>query len=279
MPFSENGGMVPDVLVNPHVLPGRMTVSWLVEMFTGRVDGMSGTRSDASAHRPASENVDMFIDQLREMGYNTEGTETFIDGRTGELLEIELFAGPSYFTQLKHMIMDKFQSRGPHGARDVVTGEAVKGRSKIGGSAIRFGGMEGDASLAHGAAAFVTERLRDAGGSYHAVFCIDCGYLVSYRLTPATYVCNYCHGNNFGQTIIPFSFKYITQILTAGNMLLRCYFGENKLDDKGLSYLEELDEPEIHDEESSDKDDDENLGFYEDDDEFYEDEDDYETAE
>lgn len=134
MPFTESG-TTPDIIVNPHAIPGRMTMEYLLEMFTGKVAALTGERINATPYDKF--NLDLFFSMLTYLGYDRSGNEKMISGTTGEYLDVDIFIGPAYFQALKHHVVDKYQARGGSGGVKALTHQPVGGRSKGGG--IRFG--------------------------------------------------------------------------------------------------------------------------------------------
>ena len=150
LPFSESG-MVPDIIFNPHGFPSRMTIGMMIESMAGKAGAMQGKYLDASpfVFNESNTAIDYFGELLQKSGYNYFGEETFYSGTDGREMKAQIFFGIVYYQRLRHMISDKFQVRGT-GPVDSTTMQPVKGRKKGGG--IRFGEMERDSLIAHGAA-------------------------------------------------------------------------------------------------------------------------------
>jgi len=183
MPFSD-AGMVPDVIINPHAFPSRMTIGMLVESMAGKAGACGGAFQDATPFRfdETHRVVDYFGDQLRRAGYNYYGTETMYSGVTGEPLHAEIYLGVVYYQRLRHMVNDKSQVRST-GPINQLTRQPVKGRKKHGG--IRFGEMERDSLLAHGASFLLRDRLHTSSDRHIALVCRACGSLLSTFSGPA----------------------------------------------------------------------------------------------
>ncbi|PAV66793.1 hypothetical protein WR25_10517 [Diploscapter pachys] len=177
LPFSESG-MVPDIIFNPHGFPSRMTIGMMIESMAGKAAASHGAFYDASPFVFNEENtaIDHFGRYLEKAGYNYYGEETFYSGVDGRQMECQIFFGVVYYQRLRHMIADKFQVRAT-GPVDPITHQPVKGRKKGGG--IRFGEMERDAIIAHGASFVLQDRLLNCSDRDMAYVCRRCGSLLS----------------------------------------------------------------------------------------------------
>ncbi|KAH9939259.1 beta and beta-prime subunits of DNA dependent RNA-polymerase [Epithele typhae] len=177
MPFTESG-MQPDVIINPHAFPSRMTIGMLVESMAGKAGAMHGLAQDATPFQFTEEDtaIEYFGDQLLAAGYNYYGNEPMYSGITGQEFAADIYIGVVYYQRLRHMVLDKFQVR-TTGPIDPVTRQPVKGRKRAGG--IRFGEMERDALIAHGTAFLLQDRLMNCSDYSTAWVCRTCGSLVS----------------------------------------------------------------------------------------------------
>ncbi|KIM75007.1 hypothetical protein PILCRDRAFT_79465 [Piloderma croceum F 1598] len=177
MPFSESG-MQPDIIINPHAFPSRMTIGMLVESMAGKAGAMHGLAQDATPFKFSEEDtaVDYFGQQLLAAGYNYYGNEPMYSGITGEEFAADIYLGVVYYQRLRHMVLDKFQVR-TTGPVDPVTRQPVKGRKRAGG--IRFGEMERDALIAHGTSFLLQDRLMNCSDYSTAWVCRTCGSLIS----------------------------------------------------------------------------------------------------
>uniref|UniRef100_A0A1I7VF12 DNA-directed RNA polymerase subunit beta n=1 Tax=Loa loa TaxID=7209 RepID=A0A1I7VF12_LOALO len=177
MPFSESG-MVPDIIFNPHGFPSRMTIGMMIESMAGKAGAMHGSTYDSSpfVFNEKKTAIDHFGQLLVRAGYNYYGNETMYSGVDGREMEVQIFFGIVYYQRLRHMIADKFQVRST-GPTDPVTLQPVKGRKKGGG--IRFGEMERDAMIAHGAAFTLQDRLFNCSDRDIAHICARCGSMIS----------------------------------------------------------------------------------------------------
>ncbi|KAH8922454.1 beta and beta-prime subunits of DNA dependent RNA-polymerase [Atractiella rhizophila] len=177
MPFSESG-MQPDVIINPHAFPSRMTIGMFVESLAGKSGSLHGIAQDATPFKFNEEDtpLDYFGEQLLKAGYNYYGNEPMYSGVTGEEFAADIYIGVVYYQRLRHMVGDKWQVR-TTGPVDQVTRQPIKGRKKGGG--IRFGEMERDALIAHGTAFLLQDRLMNCSDYATVWACRRCGSLIS----------------------------------------------------------------------------------------------------
>ncbi|KAL0070101.1 hypothetical protein AAF712_002588 [Marasmius tenuissimus] len=177
MPFSESG-MQPDVIINPHAFPSRMTIGMLVESMAGKAGAMHGLAQDATPFKFSEKDtaIDYFGEQLLAAGYNYYGNEPMYSGITGQEFSADIYLGVVYYQRLRHMVLDKFQVR-TTGPVDPLTRQPVKGRKRAGG--IRFGEMERDALIAHGTSFLLQDRLMNCSDYSTAWVCRTCGSLIS----------------------------------------------------------------------------------------------------
>ncbi|KAK5168924.1 DNA-directed RNA polymerase I subunit RPA2 [Saxophila tyrrhenica] len=179
MPFTESG-MQPDVIINPHAFPSRMTIGMFVESLAGKSGALHGLAQDSTPFKfkdKAGETaVEYFGHQLKRSGYNYFGNEPMYSGITGEELAADIYVGVVYYQRLRHMVNDKFQVR-TTGPVTPLTGQPIKGRAKGGG--IRVGEMERDSLLAHGTAFLLQDRLMNCSDYTKAWICKACGSFLS----------------------------------------------------------------------------------------------------
>ena len=160
MPFTMDG-IVPDIIINPHAIPSRMTVAHLIECLTGKIGALKGTFEDASPFN--GRKVDDLMNELKEAGFNSKGNEILISGITGKMIKSQIFMGPTFYQRLKHMVDDKVHARG-RGKRNALTNQPNGGRKSEGG--LRVGEMEKDALNSHGVPYVINERMCVSSDAY-----------------------------------------------------------------------------------------------------------------
>lgn len=171
MPFTREG-VVPDIIINPHAIPSRMTIAHLIECQLSKVSTLRGLEGDATPFTEVT--VDSVSKLLRDHGYQSRGFEIMYNGHTGRKLRAQVFLGPTYYQRLRHMVDDKIHARA-RGPVQILTRQPVEGRARDGG--LRFGEMERDCMISHGAAAFLKERLFEVSDAYRVHVCDICGLM------------------------------------------------------------------------------------------------------
>ncbi|SCU80341.1 LAME_0B02674g1_1 [Lachancea meyersii CBS 8951] len=177
MPFSESG-IQPDIIINPHAFPSRMTIGMFVESLAGKAGALHGTAHDATPWTFSEQDTpaDYFGEQLKDAGYNYHGNEPMYSGATGEELRVDIYIGVVYYQRLRHMVNDKFQVRST-GPVNSLTMQPVKGRKRHGG--IRVGEMERDALIGHGTSFLLQDRLLNCSDYTQTPVCRECGALLT----------------------------------------------------------------------------------------------------
>ncbi len=210
MPFTKDG-ITPDIIMNPHAIPTRMTIGQLLECLLGKVSVLNGHESDATPFTGTQvEDVSEYLKKYYH--YNELGDEIMYNGMTGEQMKVKIFIGPTYYQRLKHMVEDKIHSRST-GPLQILTRQPAEGRSREGG--LRLGEMERDCLLAHGTGQFVKERLLDMSDKFRVYVCKQCGMFVTagnpYK---NIYFCKTCNNStNIAEVHLPYAYKLLTQEL------------------------------------------------------------------
>ncbi|PNS15193.1 DNA-directed RNA polymerase II subunit RPB2 [Sphaceloma murrayae] len=219
MPFTAEG-IVPDLIINPHAIPSRMTIAHLIECLLSKVGALGGSEGDATPFTPVT--ITAISDILREHGYQQRGFELLYHGHTGKKMTAQVFLGPTYYQRLRHMVDDKIHARA-RGPTQILTRQPVEGRARDGG--LRFGEMERDAILAHGACGFLKERLLDVSDAYRVHVCEICGLMTPIvSLKKQQYECRPCKNKTeIAQIILPYAAKLLFQELLSMNVATRMY--------------------------------------------------------
>ena len=227
MPFTKDG-LRPDIILNPHAIPSRMTIAQLKETILGKVLLELGMFGDGTSFGDLD--VKTICNELQRIGYESYGNEVMYNGFTGEQIETSIFIGPVYYQRLKHMVNDKQHSRSI-GPMVNLTRQPAEGRSRDGG--FRIGEMERDVMIAHGMSKFCRERLYDVSDKYSTHVCGKCGMIACYndesmkqtkfaKSDMSIHLCRTC-GNmtDFAKVEIPYAYKLLAQELQTINIVPR----------------------------------------------------------
>ena len=216
MPFTANG-LKPDIIINPHAIPSRMTIAQLKETLLGKVLIEMGLFGDGTSF--GEFDISNIIDKLNDLGYESKGNELMYNALTGEQLTMNIFIGPAFYQRLKHMVNDKQHSRSI-GPMVNLTRQPAEGRSRDGG--LRFGEMERDCMISHGASRFTKGRIYDASDAFSVFVCNKCGLIASFNNKEHIHYCNTCgNRNDFKYVEIPYACKLMFQELITMNIAPR----------------------------------------------------------
>ena len=211
MPWTADG-ICPDIIINPHCLPSRMTINQLMETVLGKAGCMTGEIADATPFTSSSVNVaEEICNKLQMQGFDRTGKEVLYNGKTGQPMG-SVFIGPVYYQRLKHMVSDKMHARA-QGPNTTLTRQPLEGRSRDGG--LRFGEMERDCMIAHGTSRFLQGALCDRSDPYNTPICEVCG-----NFSTSGKNCKGCQTDKVSQINIPYISKLVIQELNS--MLIKC---------------------------------------------------------
>ena len=216
MPFTSSG-IKPDIIINPHAIPSRMTIGQLKETILGKVLLELGLFGDGTSF--GNLHVKEIAKHLQDCGYESKGNDILYNGLTGDQIESSIFIGPAFYQRLKHMVTDKQHSRSI-GPMVNLTRQPAEGRSRDGG--LRFGEMERDCMVSHGASAFTKDRIYNASDKFQVFVCNKCGHISAYNDKVHIHVCKLCNNrSDFAFTKIPYSCKLLFQELQSMNIMPR----------------------------------------------------------
>lgn len=235
MPFGTDGAP-PDIIINPHAIPSRMTVAQLIESLLGKVCCLRGEDGDGTPFNGTR--VEDIAERLAQHGFESRGNEIMYNGITGEPFETVVFVGPTSYQKLRHCVVDKVHARN-RGPRQLITRQPVEGRSRGGG--LRIGEMERDCMLAHGASSVLLERMFYQSDVFDMYVCRHCG-LIAESLSPDAPLTigahrEYCRNcriggpDNIAHVSMPYSAKLLAQELGQLNIAMRFRVQDIKRDE------------------------------------------------
>jgi DNA-directed RNA polymerase II subunit RPB2 len=257
MPFTDDG-IRPDLIINPHALPSRMTIGQIVESLFGKVCTSYGAFGDCTAFQVKGSNYSTYAPLLVEQGFHSSGNQLLYNGMTGDQLEANIYIGPTYYMRLKHMVKDKinYRARGPNTS---LTRQPVQGRANDGG--LRIGEMERDGILGHGMSHFLNESFLVRGDEYYIAVCNKSGAIAIYNESKNLFLSPYADGpinfvNNpdgtqniknlskFGRSFsilrVPYSLKLLIQELQVMNVQMRIITDDNIDQLLSMSYSDNI---------------------------------------
>ena len=216
LPYSESG-VVPDIMINPHAFPSRMTVGQFMESLGGKAASLRGTIVDGSAF--LGEKFESIKGILEKHGFKHSGKETMYDGRTGKKFPADVYMGVVYYQKLHHMVADKIHSRA-RGQVQMLTKQPTEGRARGGG--LRFGEMERDCLIAYGASMMLKDRLLEESDKAEINVCERCGLLAYYDVKQRRFICRVCgEKSKISSIVIAYAFKLLLQEMMSLNVAPR----------------------------------------------------------
>lgn len=220
MPFTKEG-IIPDLILNCHALPSRMTIAQLAECLASKVGAIEGKIIDGTPYNSTDFDINKLPKMLKKLGYGEYGNETLYCGMTGKKIKCEIFIGPTYYNRLKHMTLDKVHGRSS-GPRQALTRQPLEGRAKGGG--LRVGEMEKDSMVAHGLSQFTKERMMECSDITKVYVCDKCGVFATKVIDKNFYTCHNpdCMKDpKISAVTMPHACKLLFQELMSVNILPR----------------------------------------------------------
>lgn len=221
LPYTAEG-MSPDVLINPHAFPSRMTVGMMMESVCGKAASFRGKRFDGSAF--VGEKMDEVKKVMDAHDFKYSGKEIMYDGRTGKAFPVDVFIGVVYYQKLHHMVADKIHARA-RGQVQMLTKQPTEGRARGGG--LRFGEMERDCLIAYGASMILKDRLLDESDKSDIFVCERCGLVAYHDVKQRKYVCRVCGDKaKVSSVSVAYAFKLLLQEMQSLNVAPRLLIKE-----------------------------------------------------
>ena len=210
LPYTADG-ISPDVLINPHAFPSRMTVGMMMESITGKAAAIRGKKVDASAF--VGEKMDDVKGVMKDAGFEYSGKEIMYDGKTGKQFPVEVFIGVVYYQKLHHMVADKIHARA-RGQVQMLTKQPTEGRARGGG--LRFGEMERDCIIAYGASMILKDRLLDESDKSDIFVCERCGLVAYHDVKQRRFYCRVCVDKGKVSSVsVAYAFKLLLQEMSS----------------------------------------------------------------
>jgi len=221
LPYTAEG-ISPDVLINPHAFPSRMTVGMMMESICGKAGALRGSQFDGSAF--VGEKIEEVKPVMDAAGFKYSGKEIMYDGRTGKSFPVEVFIGVVYYQKLHHMVADKIHARA-RGQVQMLTKQPTEGRARGGG--LRFGEMERDCLIAYGASMILKDRLLDESDKSDIFVCERCGLVAYHDVKQRKYVCRVCGDKaKVSSVAVAYAFKLLLQEMQSLNVAPRLLIKE-----------------------------------------------------
>ena len=260
MPFTKDG-VRPDMIINPHALPSRMTIGQMIESIVGKACCFEGFAGDCTSFYSRENKLGLFGELLTRNNFHSNGDEILYDGMSGRQLEASIFIGPTYYMRLKHMVKDKINYRST-GPLTMLTRQPVHGRANDGG--LRIGEMERDAVVSHGLGKFLQESMLERSDMYQLAICNKSGTIAIYNPNKNLFFSPSAdgplkysgsierinnvqlnqitkHGRSFSIVNVPYSMKLLIQELQAINVQLRIITDDNVEQITNMNFSQNID--------------------------------------